>query len=205
MTPLGDSAASLAPRGLFAKAALAALVGAALGFATAWLAVNDGFAFGAARSGPWVAWPKAGAPDIDPYARATLARTGAVALGAGEGLAFRAETDSQGRTLDGRCDYRISGPTPAARFWTLALTTRGGRPVANAARRQAFASSDVLRAADGAVQFVVAPSARAGNWLPSAPDAKFVLVLSFYDTPLAASASSIEGVELPAIVREACP
>lgn len=201
---LREGAAGLVPQGLFAKAALVVLAGATLGFASAWLAVRGDFPFGEARSGPWSAWPKAGAPDIDPYARASLARSGATALGAGEGLVFRADTDSDGRALEGRCEYRLSGPLPMARFWTLALTTRDGRPAPNAAHRHAFVSSDVLRDAQGEAAFVVAPTARAGNWLPSPANGHFALALSLYDTPLAASASAIKGVELPRIERGDC-
>ncbi len=204
LSPLRETAANLAPRGLFAKAAVAALMGAGIGVASAYLAVRDGFAFGAARSGPWSAWPKIGAPDIDPYARARLARSGAVALGAGEGLTFRAHTDSEGQALDGGCDYIVSGPIPAARFWTLSAATREGAPISNAAQRHAFVSSDVLRAGDGSVQFVVAPSARAGNWLPAPRGQAFMLSLALYDTTFAASAAAVEGVELPDIRKGAC-
>ena len=53
------------------------------------------------RSGAWTAWPHAGSPDADPYSIAMLARTGEVPLGAGEGIAFTAEIDSDGAPLSG--------------------------------------------------------------------------------------------------------
>ena len=71
--------------------------------------------------GAWKAWPKTGTADIDPYARAAVARSGELPIGSGDGVAFLARSDEKGRPLDGRCDIAVSGITPAARFWTLTL------------------------------------------------------------------------------------
>ena len=85
--------------------------------------------------------PTTGTPGIDPYARAAMARTGAVPIGAGDGVAFFAVADEAGRAFDGRCDTVILGTTPAARFWTLTLYDPQGRLVANSAARN---SSSIL-------------------------------------------------------------
>ncbi len=87
-----------------------------VGFGLSWYALTDGRLFGAYQSGPWVAWPQAGSPDPDPYSRAFLSRNGALQLGQSEGLQFVATTDSDGRTLDRICAYRIDGTTPLATF-----------------------------------------------------------------------------------------
>ena len=47
--------------------AVAILVAVLIGFSTAWLAVNQGFLFGAIHAGGWTAWPTAGSADADPY------------------------------------------------------------------------------------------------------------------------------------------
>ena len=70
--------------------------------------------FGAIEIGPWTAWRDVGVPDPDPYTRAYIARTGALQLGASEGLQFVATSDSDNRRLDRDCRYRIDG-THAAR------------------------------------------------------------------------------------------
>ena len=95
--------------------------------------------------GAWTAWPKTGSVDIDPYARATIARTGALPIGVGDGVAFFARTDDAGNALDGRCTFLISGATPAARYWTVTLYDARGRLVANTIDRHGFTSAEVVR------------------------------------------------------------
>jgi hypothetical protein len=51
-------------------------VAAAVGLGATWLALTKGTAFGPLRIGAWTAWPKTGTAEIDPYARAIIARTG---------------------------------------------------------------------------------------------------------------------------------
>ena len=92
-------------------------------------------------AGPWTAWPQTGAPDIDPYARAALARRGEAPMARELGLSFVARTDSSGAPLDGRCDYLISSPTPPARFWTLGLFDLKARRSTNDTQRYAYTSA----------------------------------------------------------------
>ena len=54
---------------------LTILVAAAIGLGATWLALTRGTAFGAVHIGAWTAWPRTGSSDIDPYARAGIART----------------------------------------------------------------------------------------------------------------------------------
>ena len=68
--------------------------------------IEHGFIFGAVTAGAWTAWPTAGSADADPYSLATLARTGEVPLGAGEGIAFTAEDDSRRRAAVGQLHLR---------------------------------------------------------------------------------------------------
>ena len=42
---------------------------------------------------------------------ATIARTGALPIGVGDGVAFFARTDDAGNALDGRCTFLVSGAT----------------------------------------------------------------------------------------------
>jgi hypothetical protein len=137
-------------------------VAAAVGLGTTWLVLTRGTAFGAVPIGAWTAWPKIGTRDIDPYARATLARTGELPVGSGDGVAFLARTDDGGRPLDGRCDVRIVGTTPQARFWTLTLYDPQGRLIGNSIDRGGFTSQEVVRRADGSFEIAVAPRTRAG-------------------------------------------
>jgi hypothetical protein len=111
-------------------------IAAAVGLGATWMALTRGSAYGGVNIGAWLGWPKNGTLGIDPYARASVARTGELPVGSGDGVAFYARTDDAGQPLDGRCDVLLSGTTPQARFWTITLYDPDGRLVANSAQRQ---------------------------------------------------------------------
>jgi hypothetical protein len=184
---------------------LALFFAAMVGLGTTWLALNRGLAFGSVTIGAWTAWPRTGTRDIDPYARATIARSGELPIGSGDGVAFFARTDDVGRPLDGRCDVLMQGITPQARFWTLTLYDPRGHLVGNAIERQAFTSQEIVRRSDGSFEIVVAPRARPGNWLPTNGIDSYVLVLRLYDTPVGVATRASREVPLPAINVQSCP
>jgi hypothetical protein len=180
-------------------------IAAAVGLGTTWLVLTRGTAFGAVPIGAWTAWPKIGTRDIDPYARATLARTGELPVGSGDGVAFLARTDDGGRPLDGRCDVRIVGTTPQARFWTLTLYDPQGRLIGNSIDRGGFTSQEVVRRADGSFEIAVAPRTRAGNWLPTNGVDSYVLVLRLYDSPVGVATRAAREAPMPAVTVQSCP
>ncbi len=183
--------------------AIALVLAVTIGVSTAWYAVEHGFIFGAVTAGAWTAWPTAGSADADPYSLATLARTGEVPLGAGEGIAFTAEDDSAGEPLSGTCTYEVAGQTPAARLWTLTAYDSDGRLMVDAARRSGFHSREIVRQPDGSFVITVSPEVAPGNWLPVARVAHFRLVLRLYDTPLT-TGSRIADLTMPAIRKDRC-
>jgi hypothetical protein len=182
----------------------ALLLAAAIGLGATWLTITRGIAFGALTVGAWTAWPKSGSVDIDPYARATIARTGELPVGTGDGVAFYARTDDAGNNFDGRCTFVISGTTPAARYWTLTLYDPAGRLVANAVDRHGFTSAEIVRDIEGRFVIGVAPRARPGNWLPTGGIERYVLVLRLYDTPIGVATRASKELTMPAIARKAC-
>ncbi|MEX2035768.1 MAG: DUF1214 domain-containing protein, partial [Xanthobacteraceae bacterium] len=149
--------------------------------------------------------PKTGTRDIDPYARATIARSGELPLGSGDGIAFFAHADDAGRPLDGRCDVLVSGTTPQARFWTLTLYDPQGRLVGNSVDRQGFTSQEIVRHADGSFDIVIAPRARAGNWLPTNAVDSYVLVLRLYDSAVGVATRAAREVPMPTLQVQSCP
>jgi len=181
------------------------MVAALVGLGSTWLALTQGIAFGTLRLGAWSAWPKTGTTEIDPYARASIARTGELPIGSGDGVAFYARTDDAGRPLDGRCDVVVSGITPAARFWTVTLYDPDGRLVPNGVGRHAFTSQELVRRADGHLEIAVSPRARPGNWLPTGGIDRYQLVLRLYDTPVGVATRAGREAPMPAITRKACP
>jgi hypothetical protein len=181
------------------------LIGVALafGFGLSWFAVTDGRLFGVTQVGPWTTWREAGSPTPDPYTRAYIARTGALQLGASEGLQFLAATDSDGQALNRSCRYRIDGVTPIATFWTLTAVDATGALVTRPDASASLTSTRIARANDGSMELYVSRSLAPRNWLEIVGDGPFALALNLYDT------SSIGGVgtsviTLPSIIREAC-
>src|ERR1700688_3720682 len=111
------------------------MVAAAVGLGATWLTLTRGVAFGSLTIGVWTAWPKSGSVDIDPYAHASIARSGELPIGLGDGVTFVARTDNTGEIFDGRCTVTLTGMTPPARYWTVTLYDNDGRLVANAIDR----------------------------------------------------------------------
>ena len=180
-------------------------VAAVIGLGGTWIALTRGTAFGAVTIGAWTAWPRTGTAEIDPYARATIARSGYLPIGSGDGVAFFAWSDDAGRPLDGRCEVAIIGTTPVARYWTVALYDPDGRLVPNSAERFGFTSQEITRRADGSFEIVVAPRARAGNWLPTAGIDRYLLVLRLYDSPVGVATRTAREAPMPAVTERACP
>lgn len=180
-------------------------IAAMIGLGSTWLALSRGTAFGAISIGAWTAWPRTGTQDIDPYARASIARSGELPVGSGDGVAFLARTDDNGRELDGRCDVTLSGITPQARFWTITLYDPQGRLVANSIDRQGFTSQEIVRRADGSFEILIAPRPRAGNWLPTGGVESYILMLRLYDTPVGVATRAAREAPMPAVAVRSCP
>jgi hypothetical protein len=179
-------------------------VAATIGLGTTWIAVTQGAAYGGITIGAWTAWPKVGTPEIDPYARAMIARSGELPIGSGDGVAFSARADDAARPLDGRCEVAIAGITPQARYWTITLYDLAGRLVANSIARYGFTSQEIVRRADGVFEVTASPRARPGNWLPTAAIERYVLVLRLYDTPVGVATRTGRDAPMPSIVRGQC-
>jgi hypothetical protein len=180
------------------------MLAAAIGLGATWLTLTRGVAFGSLTIGAWEAWPKSGSVDIDPYAHATIVRTGELPIGTGDGVAFYARTDDAGENFDGRCTFTIHGMTPPARYWTLTLYDPEGQLVANTIDRHGFTSEEIVRDADGQFDISVAPQARPGNWLPTGGIERFVLVWRLYDTAIGVATRTTKEGPMPAVARKGC-
>lgn len=181
---------------------LAVAIGGGAG--SVWLMLESDFGFGTVAIGNWVAFPANGTPAADPYTRARFSREADLALGQAEGLTFTARRDAAGEPLQLSCTYRIEGPLPPARFWTLwARDAAGHRVPAAGDRTAALHSFALLREDDSTVTTTVSRRPAPRNWLAVSGDGPFVLVLTLYDSAIASSARIAE-VELPQVLREEC-
>lgn len=184
---------------------LSFVVAAGIGLGSTWYALTQNLAFGSLSLGAWTAFPRSGTPGIDPYARAAIARTGELPVGLGDGIAFTATEDDEGRALDGRCEVTVRGITPPARYFTVTLYAPSGELVANPLGRQGFTSQELIRGPTGAFDIVVSPRARPGNWLPSGAIERYVLMMRFYDTSLGIATRAGREAPMPAVRTENCP
>lgn len=157
---------------------------------------------GTVQAGSWKSWPRAGAPDADPYARALHARRGEVPLTPAEGLALHADSDADGRPLDASCAYRLAGRMPQARVWTLAAYGPDGSLADNPSGRVVLTSAETV--GGGEADIWIAREPRPGNWLPVGTRGRFVIALRLYDTPLSSVAAAIDGARLPRLERTEC-
>lgn len=179
-------------------------VALSVGFGLSYYALTDGRLFGAARVGPWAAWPSVGQPEPDPYTRAYLSRTGVLQLGVSEGVRFVAYNDSAGEPLSASCTYRIEGLTSPAAFWTLQATDLEGRNIAASPDLVYLHSDRIPRRNDGTASIAVGSSLASGAWLETAASADgMALVMTLYDVALFASSGNIVS-DMPRIAPEAC-
>ncbi|HEY8334700.1 MAG TPA: DUF1214 domain-containing protein [Tardiphaga sp.] len=184
---------------------LGLIVAAVVGLGLTWMTATRGTDLGTLTIGAWTARPRTGTSEIDPYARATIARSGELPVGTGDGIAFTATTDDSKRPLDGRCDVIVSGVTPPARFWTLSLYDTKGRLVPNSLQRYGFTSQEIVRRADGGFEVRIASRSRAGNWLPTGAIERYVLMLRLYDTPVGVATRTQRDAPMPSIATAGCP
>lgn len=175
------------------------------GAGSVWLALDSDFEFDTVRIGNWTAFPERGTPQADPYSKARFSREADLALGHAEGLVFIARRDTQGNALESRCNYRIAGSLPPARFWTLHARNEDNQVIVPASNRPpALHSLALLRESDNSIVTTVSRQPSPGNWLAiDGEQENFSLILTLYDTATASSAR-IGEVELPLIMREGC-
>lgn len=181
------------------------MIATAVGLGATWMTATRGVNVGTITIGAWTARPKTGTSDIDPYSRASVARSGELPVGTGDGVTFSAAKDDSGKLLNGQCDVAVKGVTPAARFWTLTIYDTKGQLVANSLQRYGFTSQEIVRASDGSFEVRITSRARAGNWLPTGGLDRYMLVLRLYDTPVGVATRTQKDAPMPAITTVSCP
>lgn len=177
-----------------------------MGLALTAFAVGSGAPLFVRQLNGWSFSPRIGAPDIDPYARARLFSEGGLPLASGEGFALQTRIDNEGAPLESSCQYQLASPFPVARYWTITLVDRSGKLVSNLAERTGFTSSEIVRNHEGRFSIEIGPDPQVGNWLPTGRGTgAFEVILRFYETPLAATATQLDIRTLPTLRKTGCP
>lgn len=154
-------------------------------------------------AGPWRTTLAAGSESANPYERAAIALVGLYALGRQETLYYTAYDDSDGRPLDGRCDYALAGRPLPARWWSLTLYGADNYLVPNAANLYSRHANNLETADDGAYAVAVSATPQPKNWLPSPAEGNFSITARLYN-PDPAVFADLSNVALPTIARGAC-
>ena len=181
------------------------IIATIVGLGATWMTATRGVDVGTIKIGAWTARPRTGTSSIAPYSRASVARSGELPVGTGDGVLFTANRDDAGRALDGRCDVVVKGVTPAARFWTMTIYDTKGQLVANSLQRYGFTSQEIVRGSDGSFEVRITSRARAGNWLPTGGLDRYMLVLRLYDTPVGVGTRTQKDAPMPSISTVSCP
>ena len=169
-----------------------------------WYSIQEIHGFGALQIGQWTAWPSAGRPDADPYTKANVATKGQIPLGAAEGIAFHAITDSGGAELRLNCQYLIEGQTPPARFWTLTTQLTKNIRIASIKRNTTkLLSRNILRKPNGSFEIRTGPNPAPGNWLKTSGSSPYQLIFRLYDSPVTSTGGVVDS-KMPSITRLEC-
>lgn len=188
---------------VWARYAVAVIVGLGAGVGGAAYTVRSG-ALGSGMSiGPWRTGTDFGTAEATARTRAVVALSGLLALPAREARYYTAATDDAGAPLDGRCSYRVTGGPLPGRWWSLTLYDDAGYLVPNAVGVYSVESAALASDERAAWTITVAPGRRPGHWLPTGRVERFQLTLRTYLPPDAGRSTSPREV-LPHIVKESC-
>ena len=154
-------------------------------------------------NGPWSANTDNGTKDASMLSRARVALFGLLALPAKEAMYFTARTDSDGKPLDGKCTYTVSGGELDARWWSITLYKGEGWLVKNEAHRWSVGGNAPVRDANGNWAFTVSPQSVDGVWLPTGRAPQFDQTLRTYH-PNGALLNDPAKAKLPTIKKGAC-
>jgi hypothetical protein len=181
------------------KASGILFAGVVLGIMSAQWSIERKASAMTASGGPWKSWFSGTASIRDPYANAHYLMFGRLPPALGQELLFEARQDEEGVALDGSCDYVVTGPRFAARWWQLALADeRTGE-----ASAVTLSSPRFIGEPDGTLRIQISREPKTGNWLDSSSVSGFVMVLKLRPGSGLNAAASV--VSLPRIKREACP
>lgn len=124
-----------------------------------------------------------GSENANPYVRARVARNGLMGLRKEEAVYFLKTEDDQGETLSEVCNYRVSGDTYPAAWWSITLYDGENRLPMNEDGRLSYDQTQAELTGSGASwSFLVSATAPddGAAWVSSRAAGNFDLTLRLY-------------------------
>ncbi|WAC25268.1 DUF1214 domain-containing protein [Blastomonas sp. SL216] len=179
------------------------VAGLAVGTGAAALQLRQSFAAMGIENGPWHTGEKVGTADASVSTRASVALRGLLALPEREAIYFNATTDSQGRQLEGRCSYRVTGGAIDARWWSLTLYDSKGYLISNPESVYSVGSAAIGPQEVGNWTVDISSRRTGPHWIAMPDDQPFELTLRAYH-PSRDLLARRGSVSLPRIERGEC-
>jgi hypothetical protein len=182
------------------KFALSALAAGTVGLASVTAAI-DGSIGGISESlGQWKIWPLAGAAAADPYTRAHFIAGDRLPPNSFEVQEYETSVDSEGRSLDASCTYRLSGRMPPTRWWSVWAMVPG----ASADQQPGgVTSNDVVYDANSEVMIALSASPQTGQWVHLTDSGSFTVIMRLYN-PAVNFRRNVKQEPLPVLARANC-
>ncbi len=178
------------------------VLGVILGLGSVFAVVRSSHLLNTVTSGPWQTNLLTGSAEADFYTRAVIAVNAVLALSREETIYFMAREDSAGQPLRAECRYRLAGPAPAARWWSVTAYAADNFLMPVAQKRYSVSGEDVVPDAGGQVAFTLGPQEALGApHIPTTGTGAMVLTLRLYNpAPLVVAAP--KRFAAPTITRE---
>lgn len=154
-----------------------------LGIGSAWLWLTR-VGMAGVDAGIWRVNLLAGSAAADPYTRARIAIGAVLALDRSETLYYTTTRDDAGAPLRAECNYRIDGPPPRARWWSITAYGSDNFLMPNPQRRYSVGSERAVLDQHGYFTAALGPSSpadeRVGAWIPTSGRGDLRLTLRLY-------------------------
>jgi len=179
--------------------------GLLLGLCAAGLFIYSGTSSGETHA-HWWGNPNIGSPGSDIWTRARIALGGLLALRRDETVYFDRTEDDEGRRLEARCSYRLSGTALPARWWSVTIYTDIGFLPRNGGGPH---SVDATRVGGGKQPWHTIVSGDASDatggapWINSRESGRFHLTLRLYH-PQPDAAADFSTLPYPRVTRIGC-
>lgn len=181
-----------------------ALLGLAVGFASAFAVLKNGQLLGQTTYDYWFGNELAGSTAADPYTRGIVAMIGLLALSRDETIYFHRYKDHEGQRLREGCTYELQGGPLPARWWSITVYADDDFLPVNGENASSVDATQIVRDESGRWTVRLA-SDRAGaqNWIATRNAGAYSLSIRLYN-PEARARDDASTIPFPKLLRLGC-